>query len=220
MNEIFGLARDAGDVPISSAPTRQAAPRAITVLPAAGVGPQASVHASCHIASGNDPELWLIQEALERALNDALRNDLGVTYGVHPIFEYAAHGTTLTIATKVPHAASGVAVASILDTLEALAEGRIGDTALDRYKLTLARGTALRWQRPDDVLALMRWASALGREPGELGIARQLAGANAQSLRRRMAPCVGRESVTVVGREADVVDALGASGLPHGVWQP
>lgn len=215
IQQYFGVADELEEAPPDSTPPlRQARPRSIAVLDRPA-GSQATVTAECHLGDGDGVVLWVLRAALERDLNDALRNDLGVTYGVHPSTAYEGHGLTLRIATQVPHDAVGTAVASILGSIDQAAAGELDEATLNRFKLELARGTALRWQSPEELLGLLQYAAAHGYEPGTLDIAERLARVDRQVIQERLAPCTGHEAITVVGGADAVSESLDGAELDH-----
>lgn len=210
----------AGEVRQVERPDRipaEAAPRSVTVLASDDPGPQAVVTLECHVTDGDAASWWILERLLREALGGSLRNDLGLTYGVHPSGYDSAHGVVLRVGTRVPHDAAGIATRSILAALDATAAGEVDATRIDRYKVETARQTALRWQDPDVLLSVLQDAAASGWQPDQLGLAERIARVDAAALAARLAPCTGREAITIVGDAEAVGDALDKAAVP---WSP
>ncbi len=162
---------------------------------------------------GDAVALWVIEEALSTSLNNGLRNELGVTYGVHLGVTDTAHGPVLAVSTRVPHDTVGVALRAILDTIAQAAEGELSDAELDRYKLEIARGTVLRWQDPESLLVLLQDAAARGLRPSDLALAERLHRVNSEEIAERFAPCRDHEAITAIGDTDAMETSLDAVGI-------
>lgn len=211
----LGEAIETADAEYTRPETRAAADRSLTLVRDSEPRLQAVVELECHVGDGDSVALWVVERALAASLNQALRNDLGITYGVHPGFHYAPHGVTLSVTTRVPHAEAGTAIEALLAGLGDGAGGGWDDTRIDRIKLELARGTALRWQDPEALFAMLQEATARGLDPTDLGLAERLHAVDSAAIAERLGPCIGKEAITVIGTE-DTGTAMTERGLS---WQ-
>lgn len=198
--------------PIPAPPPRPAAPRHVVVVPDP-LATQASVGLACHVGEANPLTTTLIRAVLEHRLNQELRNDLGATYGVGSGQYWEAHGPTLEIDTDVPPALAGRAVRALLHGIERVARRDVGSSELDDRKRDVARASVSRWQTADEVVSWVRGQVLAGSDPRAYDLAGGLLSIDGAQLARSLEPCVGRESVTVVGR-LDAIDAsLRAAGF-------
>ena len=141
----------------------------------------------------------ILEEVLYEALNDALRVEMGATYGVSVSITDEPHGTTLQVASTTPPSAVKAATTALFDTLASIADGSLEQGDLNRHKLAVALSTSRRWQSN---AALANWLMRLmvfDLEPGDMDAAQAIHDITLDSLQEALAPCVGHESVVWSG---------------------
>lgn len=201
-------------------PAADAEPRSVVLLAPDEPGPLAEITLECHVLPRDPVVWWVLEEALDRALHQTLRNDLGIAYDVDTTFERTAHGPVLRVDTQVPHEGAGAAVRALLDTLEQTRAPGLDAPTLDRYRLELARRTALRWQDPDAVLRLLEESVLWGGERADPGLAERLHGVTADDLAQSLSQCVDHEAITVIADGPGAAAGLERAGVVWRRWTP
>ena len=188
---------EGGNVPATVLPTRQAAKRAVYRVPAKG--PQASITLACHLGPSSQMALDVLQGLLESRLNNALRNDLGATYGVYVSRTVPVHGPTLELRTAVPPELSETAIFALFAEINDVAQRRVATHTLNQMRRRVAVGTAMRFQRGSEVASLVERLLMSGQDPRTYSLADELDAVSADVLADAVAPCHNHEVVTILG---------------------
>ncbi|MGC4000335.1 MAG: insulinase family protein [Anaeromyxobacter sp.] len=174
-------------------------------------------------AARDEPAWLVLSDHLTTALEQRLRVEQGLTYGVHASSTDLSRGSALVVRTTVPSAGAAGAIQAILSGLEAT-RAPLDAAALERARQRVAReqllrfGTSQRNGRRLEELFLYRlptdeWDTFMPRlaavQPAGLQAVAQGLG-------------VGREQIVVVGDARQLRPALEAAGLllPEGAGQP
>jgi predicted Zn-dependent peptidase len=173
----------------------------------------AIIDLECRIDETNPTASWIIADAIQGALDDSLRNETGLTYAVATELEMVNQQQILHINTSVGHANVGNAVTAVLALFDQASSGGLSEDTLNRLKLSVARNTATRWQTSSEVLNWLVLAAVQGKQPTEMNLAADIAAVTPTTLATTLAPCVGREVVTVIGDKLVVGEALDEANL-------
>ncbi|MFT5461064.1 MAG: putative Zn-dependent peptidase [Myxococcota bacterium] len=158
--------------------------------------------------------ILLAERLLEARLNATLRSELGATYGVHANVHRPSHGRTLEVTTSVGMPRAGDAVTSLLAAVEDIGAGNVTTAELDPLKLSFARETVTLWQSVPELAAWLRGLAEQGLPPDtDANLAARLHALTPADLAEALAPCTGREVVTVVGEAKAVAAALEGTGV-------
>jgi len=178
-----------------------------------------------------DAEIWLSCPAGERSvareepwrvaggmlagtLEHTLRGELAVTYAVSAGRADLGNGQqALHVVTDVATDTVGPAVDAVLGLLESLHDGADAD-AIAGQKAWMARRSVLSLRSASDAEAQLVDAARSGAGLDWLaGREQRLAAVNADAVSDAVAPCVGHELITVVGRAEAVLASLAAADI-------
>jgi predicted Zn-dependent peptidase len=175
---------------------------------------QSTITLACRIDdAAGEVAATLVATSIQSELWSTLRQAPGQTYGADVRIAQEDHGPVLQVSVQAPHAVAADTVATVREAVRGAA-ARIDERALARLKLATARRMALELQTTEQVLARLVRSAADG-EPSEVlaGRAESLAAVDLAAIGAVLAPCAGREIVTVVGPESLAAE-LAALGLP------
>lgn len=158
---------------------------------------QSSLALSCRLDPATPQAAALATSIVQQQLDHVLRQQSGLTYGVRVRPHRALGGTLLDLDTEIQAGSEALAIEQALGTLARLAGEGPSPAELAQGRIIVARDTAARLQSPAGVLeelverTVQGWAGT--------GLAEQLVDTDTEAIQRTLAPCVGREVLTVVG---------------------
>ena len=183
---------------------------------------QTDVTLACPVVAWNE-ENYLTQSVLGDSISEVawrrLREKAGVTYGAYAYNSKKPGGaSSLLISGLFQNDATEFALSTYLEILEMAANGKIDESVIATSKWSRARETVLAQQSSNQMLGYLISTIATGRSLDYLEeIPTYLASVNKSSMSDVMAPCLGHETITVMGPLEYAEAAVKALGLPYEV---
>lgn len=186
--------------------------REVVIAPAPG-RTQAEMSLACRVES-TDARSDVVREALavhlQRMLTLAIRENAGAAYGVFVQEEALGKGAAmLHVRTAVRAEAAAATLELVTSTIETHAAGKADPVALGETLYAMARRTHLENRSNGATLSRLADAVQAGRSPDDLVFRGPwIASVTAADFQKVLAPCAGKEVVTVVGPQAPLAAQL------------
>lgn len=220
MAEKFLASRWRGVGSGASAPavTKRPEVRKVMVFPRAGAT-QSQVSVGCPTATITPETFPALELAGEIATEQvwSIREKWGSSYGVYARTSQMAGGAaTLVIEGAVLQPQTGAAVAAMIDVIARLGSDQIDMRSFVVKRWDLARTFSRRFAEPNQIAGAIAEAAALGW-PDDVWdkYPERLAALTRANVRDVVAPCVGKEIVTIVGDIDKVGPQLAAEKIAY-----
>jgi zinc protease len=162
------------------------------------------------VKSAQDVRNDVLAEVLEKRLERALREQLGLTYGLPAVaLVMRGHTAVLKVRGAVEAGKLEVSLKALKETLAALAQAPVPANELAWAKLRVAQGDSGRYLANSSIVSRIMATTNTGFPVDRIeAFAAELSGVEAESVQKAAAACLsGRSVVSITGDEASAREA-------------